>query len=299
MLFDELEVFYDEKSKYERDQRMVRDLLFSVSKINERFCSLGLDLPLLAAVRSEVLDGLGAIGQEVERVVHDKGIRLAWHFARKGLSHPLFEMIARKIKLSDDCADGNSVDVIRDYFPTEVRGLFIETYLLDRSFYKPRDLIWRLTIAQKQFPNETGFTERSLLDTELMYSDVMWDEITYELSANYSKQEIAVIESALSGFRTEFFVNELKRRFDDLSYISANARDFMAKHGLGDVLADLYRLGAVGNIFREGPRSYQVRNRWAFRGDPTLLFDKKISVNASLIKRLSLVAPQRRSSRKS
>ncbi|MFV0624965.1 P-loop ATPase, Sll1717 family [Sphingomonas sp. ac-8] len=299
LFFDELEVFYDEKSKYDRDQRMVRDLLFSVSKINEVVSSEGIPIHILAAVRSEVLDGFGALGQEVDRVVHDRGLKLAWHFGNRNLDHPLFKIVARKIKQSDEeMRQVQDAEIIREYFPAETRGHSIEKYLLDRSFYKPRDLIWRLTIVQKQFPNEVGFTERALLDTEGDFSAVMWDEIKYELTANYSPQEIDVIETAFSGFRTEFFFDEFESRMAALGRASAHARSFMQKHGLYDVLSDLYRLGAIGNFFREGPKSSQIRNRWAFRGDPTLLFDKKLTINPSLTKRLSLVAPHQRSAQR-
>jgi len=295
IFFDELEVFYDEKSKYERDQRMVRDLLFSVSNINEILAEFDSEIHILAAVRSEVLDGFGALGQEVDRVVHDRGVKLAWHFSRRDLGHPLFSMIAKKIRHSNGGMTSLSDEnIIKSLFPLNVRGIALPRYLLDRSFYKPRDLIWRLTIVQKQFPNEEKITDKMLIDTEGDYSSVMWDEIRYELSANYSAQEINVIEMCMSGFRTEFTLPELEERMETLAKSSKHTREFLTKHGLLDVLNDLYRLGAVGNAFREGPRSSDVRNRWAFRGDPSLLPDKKIAVNSSLAKRLSLVAPHQR-----
>ncbi|MEA3032957.1 MAG: hypothetical protein QOH86_973, partial [Sphingomonadales bacterium] len=258
----------------------------------EKLAQASIDLHIIAAVRSEVLDGFGSLGQEVERVVHDRGVTLAWHFARRSLDHPLFKMLARKIRVSESIRDASDESVILRYFPRHVKGEPIENYLLDRSFYKPRDLIWRLSIVQKQFPEEQMFSERVLVDTENEFSAVMWDEVKYELSANYSKVEIDVIETLLSGFKTEFVLEEITTRIEQLTKNSLHARKFNEKHGLSDVLTDLYRLGAVGNFFREGIRSDQYRNRWAFRGDPTLLLHKRMTVNPSLMKRLSMVAPR-------
>lgn len=294
IFFDELEVFYDEPSKFVRDQRMVRDLLFVVSTLNERFRSTCPFIHILAAVRSEVLDGLGALGQEIERPVHDKGVELSWHDSRRSIDHPLFKMIAQKIQLSDqECINLGTQEVIQKYFPGRIQVDSIEAYLLDRSFYRPRDLIWRLTIAQKQFPKASSFNEQVLRDTEQKFSGQMWDEIAYELSAHYTREEIDVITMALSGFSVEFFMTDIQARFESLSYSSINARKFLSSRGIADVMRDLYRLGAVGNFFRVGKRASDVRNRWAFRGASDLLTDKKMTINPSLLKRLSMVQRKR------
>lgn len=298
ILFDELEVFYSEESKYHRDQRMVRDLLFTISELNEIFRDNKSPIHILGAVRSEVLDAFGAIGQEVERVVHDKGIKLAWHSAKRSTDHPLFEIIAKKIKLSDaSCHSMSTTEVMEKYFPAVTRGSSIDAYLLDRSFYKPRDLIWRLTLARDRFPDETRFTEKVLLDTEQDYSNEMWKEIKYELSANYAEFEINVIEMVLSGYSVEFELDDIEDRFKRFTTSSMHARKMLTTRGVIDILNDLYRLGAIGNYFREGTSSADIRNRWAFRGDPSLLFHKRMTINPSLIKRLSMVQARRRGSR--
>ena len=298
ILFDELEVFYDEVSKYRRDQRMVRDLLFTISKYNDHFSEIEVPVHIIAAVRSEVVDGLGPIGQEVERIVHDKGTRIAWHFARRSLNHPLFEIISNKIKVSDNsCADLSSDEIISNYFPLLVRGEYIDEYLLDRSFYRPRDMIWRLTIVQQQFPGEETFTEQVLLDTEGEYSSQMWDEITYELSAKYSDEDIQVIEMLLSGSSVTFDLADIESKSNRLMLQSESIKKLLSRFGVIDILQDLYRLGAIGNYFRVGSSGADIRNRWAFRGDPTLLPDKRMTINPSLEKRLSTVRPRRRGSR--
>ncbi len=97
LYFDELEVFYSDQAQYKRDQRMVRDLIFAISSINDIFRSNKVPIHVLGAVRSEVVDGMGSLGQEVDRLVHDRGFLLAWHHSKRSIEHPLMKMIGRKI----------------------------------------------------------------------------------------------------------------------------------------------------------------------------------------------------------
>ena len=198
--FDELEAFYHTPEQHKRDQRMVRDLLFTISAMNDRFRTAKLPIHVLGAVRSEVIDSMGSLGQEVDRLVHDKGFLISWHHSNRSVSHPLMEIVTKKIQLSESAAGiAHSQDPIAKYFPPLIDGRSLEAFLLDKSFYKPRDIVWRLSLAQKLFPNETFFSRDVLHDTEAEYSAKLWDEVRYELSATYSDDEINAIEMVLAG----------------------------------------------------------------------------------------------------
>ncbi|MGY8710219.1 hypothetical protein RAD16_31170 [Bradyrhizobium sp. 18BD] len=298
LFFDELEVFFHSLEQYHRDQRMVRDLIFSVAAINDLCRRADSSVHILAAVRSEVVDGMGPLGQEVDRLIHDKGFNLAWYMARRSLHHPLVEVIRRKIDSSKRAlgvqATANSIE---EFFPQNINGQTIDAFLLDRSFYKPRDLVWRLSIAQKQYPEATKFSIDVLTETEVDYSAKMWDEIKYELSASYSTSDIDVIEMVIAGSSSAFQLDDIDRRFETLARESSNAQKLLSRRSAKEILSDLYRLGAIGNVFRAGTTADKVRNRWAFRGDPNLLLDKRMTIHPSLYKRLSAIAPRRRGKR--
>lgn len=298
LYFDELEVFYHSVEQHRRDQRMVRDLLFSVAKMNDVFRGAKVPVHVLAAVRSEVVDAMGSLGQEVDRIVHDRGFHISWHHANKSLNHPLIQIIKRKINASEKAEGINaSHDPIFQYFPRSVNGQTVEAFILDKSFYKPRDIVWRLSIAQKLFPNETSFTENVLYETEMEYSSKLWDEIRYELSAMYSDNEVDAIESVLSGGAAAFDISEMESRFYRSAKHSQTLQKILDRRSVREILADLYRLGAIGNSFRAGSTGTDIRNRWAFRGDPTLLAEKRMVIHTALLKRLSAVAVRKRGSR--
>jgi hypothetical protein len=296
--FDELEVFYHTPEQHARDQRMVRDLLFSIAKLNDMFRNKNININIIAAVRSEVIDSIGSLGQEVDRLVHDRGFLLSWHHAKKSLQHPLIQIIRNKILVSERAHGINkNDDPIGRYFPTQINQDSIETFLLDRSFYKPRDIVWRLSIAQKLFPNRQSFAQDILEQTEIEYSSKLWEEIRYELSATYSSEEINAIEMVLSGGRTAFDLEQIDERFDKARKYSSTLQGLLPRRSVREIMADLYRLGAVGNSFRAGSTGTDIRNRWSFRGDQNLLPDKRMVIHPALNKRLSAVSTLKRGSR--
>lgn len=293
--FDELEAFYHSPEQHKRDQRLVRDLLFSISSMNDHFRAKNVPIHIIGAVRSEVIDAMGSLGQEIDRLVHDKGFLISWHHANRSVSHPLMEIISKKISFSEESSGlGINESPLSSYFPERIDGQSIESFLLDKSFYKPRDIVWRLSLAQKIFPNETYFSRDVLHDTESEYSSKLWDEVRYEMSAFYSDDEIDGIEMVLAGGSSAFKFEDMQRRFEQASEYSKVLSALLGRRSVREILTDLYRLGAIGNAFRTGTTGNQIRNRWIFRGDPTLLIEKRMEIHSALLKRLSVVASRRR-----
>lgn len=296
--FDELEVFYHTPEQHRRDQRMVRDLIFSISQVNNFFRKSSSPIHVLAAVRSEVIDNMGSLGQEVDRLVHDRGFHISWHHANRSLSHPLIQIIKKKIQASEISAGlPVSVDPIEKYFSKNINGVAVDAFLLDKSFYKPRDIVWRLSIAQNLFPNESRFSVNVLHETETEYSGKLWDEVRYELSAIYSDDETEALEMVLSGGAEAFVLEDMQSRFDRASLQSRVLVQLLQRRSVREILADLYRLGAVGNSFRAGSTATDLRFRWSFRGEPNLLPEKRMIIHPALIKRLSVVKTRRRGTR--
>jgi hypothetical protein len=293
--FDELEAFYHTPEQHKRDQRMVRDLLFSISSINDDFRRTNTPIHVLAAVRSEVIDAMGSLGQEIDRLVHDRGFHISWHHANRSINHPLMQIIKNKIVASEKSAGIEaSSDPIASYFPATVNGRTIDAFLLDQSFYKPRDIVWRLSLAQKLFPNEHKFSVDVLRETESEYSGKLWDEVRYELGATYSDTEVDAIEGVIAGGPSAFEVQGVEELFRRSMAHSTTLSALLNRRSVREILADLYRLGAIGNSYRTGSTGTQIKDRWLFRGDPTLLADKRMVIHPALTKRLSVVAQRRR-----
>jgi len=293
--FDELEVFFHHRDQYTRDLLMVRDMLLAIKRLNEFFQQEQLQLYLLAGIRTEIIDAIGAQGQEIGRVVHDYGELIAWHQSNCSMDHPLIQMIIRKFQVSEIRKMGaSSDDVFQQYFPSSVNGMQIENYLLLNSFFKPRDLVWRLLLAQRASPDATIFTQKLLEDTFSDYSSKLWEEVTYELSATYSPDEIKVVETLLSGRSSHFYMSEFQERLDGTAAYSEAARKLKTKRSAEEIATDLYRLGALGNEFRD-PAHGRVTHRWIFRGDNALIPSRNIVLNRALWKHFSTIGKRDRS----
>ena len=59
---DELEISYGDPASFERDARLIRDLVVVVSRLNDRFRKRGASIRFIVAIRSEVLRTVAALG---------------------------------------------------------------------------------------------------------------------------------------------------------------------------------------------------------------------------------------------
>ncbi len=286
LCLDEMEVFYQSSEQYKRDLRMVRDLVFSISSFATFAKSRGLPINLYTAVRSEVLDAIGVDGQEVSRVAQDRGFNVAWHFSNRSLKHPLFDMVRRKIWSSEAIAGlPLSSDPIEQYFAKTVEGVDLDVFILDQSFYKPRDIVLRLIVAQEQFPLNETFDGIALSKTNVEYSSRMWEEVAYELSAIYVTEEVKAIEDLLFGSSQNFSLSDVAERLRLMASTSPAANEIMRRRGVKVLLQDLYRLGAIGNSFK---LNGMHRQRWIHRGEVRLAEDQAMAIHSSLHRRLSV-----------
>jgi hypothetical protein len=97
---------------------------------------------------------------------------------------------------------------------------------------------------------------------------------------------VSIIEAFFLGQPAKFNLGFLQGKFDQTSIQNQAAVRLKERRGVRLILQDLYRLGAVGNVFRVGARSSDVRHRWIFRGESSLLLDKPMELHPALIRRL-------------
>lgn len=139
---DELEAFFDYSDKFTRDVAMIRDLILVADELNETFKNVGCPIYLIVAIRSEIISAIGPTGHEIERLIHDRGVTLSWHTKRRSLDHPILMIVKKKIAASLNVEVNDSL--LTAYFQNPIYNIPLEVFLLDQSFYRPRDIMWRL-----------------------------------------------------------------------------------------------------------------------------------------------------------
>ncbi|MCB5412390.1 hypothetical protein H0485_20695 [Pseudogemmobacter sp. CC-YST710] len=96
LLFDELELVHQTQDQFDRDRRILRDLIYVISQINADSAENGRSLFLISTLRSEVLHSILELGHEISKEVDDFGDKVDWSDASDGPNHPLLALMAKK-----------------------------------------------------------------------------------------------------------------------------------------------------------------------------------------------------------
>jgi len=286
IFFDELELNYGTTKQYQRDSRLVRDLIVSIERINAIAKNKGYQLCLYAAVRSEVLGVVESLGKEINKPMADFGSMILWN--RPGLDaaqQPILTIIEQRINNARSAVGLtilNSADLWREYFPGHVTNKKSQVYILHNSWYRPRDVVRLLLSIQDQYPNETSFILQGIEAVRKIYSSASWIEITEELKAKYKPLEIMGIKYLLYGYKQISSLNEFTTRSENVGRDHMETSQLLARVPLKEILKDLFRIGAIGNIDRKN------NMRFSFRGDDEILFDQNIFVHNALKAHLSI-----------
>ncbi|MGX9729803.1 P-loop ATPase, Sll1717 family [Janthinobacterium aestuarii] len=288
LFFDELELNHNTENQFERDVRLIRDLIVSIEKINGIAKSNGFPLCIYAAIRSEVQNTVASLGKEINKPLTDFGAEILWN--RSGFDagqQPLIFIIEQKLMIA---RSENSLPVINgtqlwsEYFPEEIDRMMPQRYILHNSWYRPRDIVRLLRTAQEQFPKEEKFSVQVLEQIRKKYSTASWVEITEELKAKYSSVGIEGIKHLLYGAETVMKIGNLEKRFSSLKNTYQEVEHLSKKANIQNIVKDLFRIGAIGNI-----NLTTGRMRFSFRGDDEVLFDQHLIIHNALRAHLSSI----------
>ncbi|HCF4784666.1 TPA: hypothetical protein NIF75_002743 [Pseudomonas aeruginosa] len=286
VFFDELELNYASNKQYQRDARLVRDLIVSIERLNATCKSRGYPICLYAAIRSEVLSAVDALGKEINKPIADFGSVISWN--RPGLDatqQPLLNIIWQRINNAREKAglvDLSSQELWSQYFPRKINNQNPQVYILHNSWYRPRDVVRLLITVQDQYPDDETFSLQALEAIRKAYSTASWVELAEELKAKYKAAEVEGIKYLFYGYKQIATFAELSERADLVVLEHDETKKLLERVSLREVLKDLFRVGIIGNIDEN-----HERMRFSFRGDDEILFQNKVFVHNALKAHLS------------
>jgi len=285
LFFDELELSYSADSQYERDVRMLRDLIVSIEKINGVSKYKGFSLCLYAAIRSEVLSAVASLGKEINKPLADFGTEILWNRSGHDASRqPLIYIIEQRLSSArgeHHMKPLKSAELWTAYFPAQVEKMAPQRYMLHQTWYRPRDVVRLLRSAQEQFPAESTFTTHVFQNIRKKYSTACWVEVTEELKTRYSSIGIDGIKKLLYGIRPPVSEKFIEDRMATLRKAHTEVDHLAKKVSAQALIADLYRVGVLGN-------AAQGKMRWSFRGDDEGLPDQNLVIHNALRSYLSI-----------
>lgn len=290
ILVDELELSLKKNKDYQRDITLIRDLIFAIESLNEINRIHKYNVHIIAAIRNEVYKNIISKGMEINKVILDFGVTISWE--QKGgniRNHPLLKMLEKRIHYSEKLAGlDESSDVWEKYFVSTIGDskLSIENYLLDQTWFKPRDIIRLFSIIQKKHGHKSFFDQEVFDSVKKTYAEESWLEFEEVLTATYSDAEVEGIKKSLTGLSLPF---ELK----DFQYNIEKNKDFFEEVGIlaknkkaPQVLKDLYDIGVIGN--------YGSNPRFSFKGDTDISPVMPMTIHYPLIRFFKASIPNKR-----
>lgn len=279
IFIDELELSLGIGKKYQRDVELIRDLIIAIHKFNAIARTHKYGVYCITGIRREVLAATQSSGKEINKPISDFGIGLHWQQSGQNvLDHPLIKMIHKRLMAAESkCKIHNPAkeeEIWNRYFPELISEKPAQEFILNRTWYRPRDIIRLLGLAQQQFPNETKFSQRVIESINKDFSTESWEEQKEELTANYSKKEIDGIEHLLAGITCPFSLNDFSRRCGEMQKIYDDVESLLSTRKPATILSDLYTIGVIGNTGE--------KMRYAFRGDAKLLLTQNMTIHLAL-----------------
>lgn len=270
ILIDELELSLIHKKQYIRDVTLIRDLIFSVQYMSEISKIKGYNIYFISAIRNEVYKEAASKGLEVNKPIHDFGFQIEW--TQKGgdiKEHPLLKMLEKRIIYSEKQKNIEQCDDIWEkYFIDSIRigsgkSINIFNYILDQTWYRPRDIIRMFTIIQSKYGNR-NFIDKEVFDgVRQRYAQESWEEFEEILTAKYSDKETVGIRHALTGLAIPFTVQNFAEQIDGKAQTFSEVEELQKKNVKPQqVLRILYDIGVIGN---DGDFS-----RFSFKGEPDI-----------------------------
>jgi Cdc6-like AAA superfamily ATPase len=285
IFLDELELTLDNNKKYVRDKKIIRDLIIAIHEFNIICKKNNFQVFLIAAIRSEVLTAVESSGKEINKIISDFATPIIWHQSGGNISnHPILQIIVKRLKASEKFYDLNLNDsseaIWRRYFPETIQNEKTEKYILHLTWYRPRDVIRLLNIAQNQYPKATNFSHQVFDGIKKSYSGESWTELSEELRAIYREEEIDGIKRLFYGINNPFYYNYLNRHVNTIKEMYTNVELLLSNHKLGEILSNAYRVGLIGNSGK--------KYRFAHRGDDEILLEKQMMLHRALWASLSI-----------
>lgn len=283
MIFvDELEIRVLDDASTNRDIHLVRDLIISVNRLNQISRAQAYNLNFILAVRSEVMQSAMSIGKEINKPLFDFGDTLTWsQYSKDKINHPLLKIIEQRIIATEKLHGiNNHADIWAKYFKGKFHGKDFREYALEQTWYRPRDLVRLMEVALKSFSGTDSLTQKHFDESRKLYATESWVEISEELSASLTPEEIEGLSRVIGRFRHPFTIIQFREQIAELAGIYSEVEGLEKNHKINDLLKKLYTVGVLGNYIH-GRRGNKIP-QYAARGNARVLLEEEFIVHPAV-----------------
>lgn len=218
--------------EYKARLALVRDIIKVSCALNDLCVKNGLDFHFICNLRPEVRTKLNEIDPEISKIMDGNDVFLQWD------DESLIEILAHKIVNGSPLP----IHIDVDEFLPETITFSANTsdfypFLLNNSWYKPRDIVRFLKVYAKINPKHHSITEEGVKQSLNEYARVSAVELFDQISVKYSSEVIGGIKSAIKS-----------RNYSDMNDLSVVLAPHVGMVNADKLVYDLYDVGVIGNI---------------------------------------------------
>lgn len=277
-------IFYDELDDRFQAERNYKDCIVSLikaaDKVNTVLLERHIDAKMVILLRTDIFSILNDPDLNKIRIV--SSLHIDWGNSTHNDS-PLFTLMLSKIKKSiPELVRVQDTDLFSMFFPQDIKGIPPSRYLLERTFFRPRDVITYLNLIIEKYPNSQYFGWKGFIELKKKYSEYFFDEVRNELSGHISDVEID--EATL-----------LLKQFNLFRFDYVHIKEFYEKNkklyssiDLDNTLKVLFKFNIIGNKWYNEFRKKDYYS-WAYRDNKAEIdYNKSFVVHLGLREELSL-----------
>lgn len=192
LFLDEMHFAYRDTDGLSADAALVRDTILAVREINERLIENEIDSCIYISIRSEFLEHQEIAIADVAHTIESYGIELSWESAPYNRTHPIFDLVLERLRLSIDARFAKD-DLFKRFIQDGNAPKFLEY-----TWGKPRDIIRYFKCAISSYPNAGSIRSNNEFRNILRrYSQAAWQDQKAALASFVPKDSIPKVEEAL------------------------------------------------------------------------------------------------------
>lgn len=249
-------------------------LLLEVSRLNLAFFQNSVPAKVVLLCRTDLFERLP--GANKNKIRQDCSLQLDWYHDPR---EPDNAMLIKLLHLRANVNRTTSIDVFKQFFPPQIEGQNIKTYLLHFTRHTPRDLIQLINHIQK-FSKDGKLTVGNIFSGVRSYSiNYFLPEIRDELVGYLDSKQVELMLDLFGAMRVrDFTIAQLMA--------AAESHQRFSSLDISEILKLLFECSAIGNLRQTDNGNvftFKFRNR-----NSTLNFDEKIILHRGMWKALNL-----------
>lgn len=277
LIYDELDDRFQNDDFYKNS---IISLIKTSDSINCELLSKRIDAKVILLIRSDIFAILN--DTDLNKIKLTNTININWG-DRVNIDSPLIHLIVQKAKRSNQYLNQYSdFEVFKTLFPQDVKGVDPARFVLERTLFRPRDVITLLNLIIEKYPHSSYFGWKGLLELKAKYSEYLFDEIRNEMLGHISQNEIDQGLKLLKNYNHHFF------KFKDLKTYYDRQQSQYPDIDLERMMISFFRFNVVGNKWFNKFKNKEYYT-WSHRDTKAELdFEKEIVIHLGLREQLSM-----------